>query len=127
MIVSKIFLSIIIVFCATRLGIELSKKYVLREKELCEIKNAFKIMETKIRYTYEPLKDIFLEISNTICSENVSNIFKKSGEKIENNPAKATWEDAIENTKLNISKEDKEILKGFGKLLGKTDKLRSNK
>ena len=34
MIIFKIVLSILIVFCATKIGIEIAKKYVLRESEL---------------------------------------------------------------------------------------------
>ena len=122
MIIFKMILSILIVVCATRLGVEIAKKYVQREKELYEIKNAFKIMETKMRYTYEPLKDIFNEISHTI-DKNVSLIFKNAAEKIETHPAKSTWEESVDNAELMINKEDKDIIKSFGKLLGKTDKL----
>lgn len=122
MIILKFILSILIVVCATKLGIEISKKYVFREKELYEFKNAFNMMETKVRYTYEPLKDIFSEIADT-TEKSVGRVFRKVSMKIENNPAKRTWEEAIDESQLYIVKEDKDILKGFGKLLGKTDKL----
>lgn len=122
MIFFKIALSALIVFCATKLGIEISKKYVYRERELYEMKNAFKIMETKIRYTYEPLKDIFSEISRSV-DKNVGIVFKNAADKIDINPAKLTWEESIDSAELMLKKEDKDIIKGFGKLLGKTDKL----
>lgn len=122
MIILKFILSILIVVCATKLGIEISKKYVFREKELYEFKNAFNMMETKVRYTYEPLKDIFSEIADT-TEKSVGRVFRKVSMKIETNPAKRTWEEAIDESQLYIVKEDKDILKGFGKLLGKTDKL----
>ena len=35
--------------------------------------------------------------------------------------ASIAWEEALETTKTNMTKEDLEVLKGFGKLLGKTD------
>ena len=122
MIVFKLVLSALIVLCSARIGIEISKKYVEREKELYELKNAFKIMETKIRYTYEPLKDIFEEISNTI-NTNIGTIFKNASKEIEHKSAKIIWEKSIDDAVLSINNEDKEIVKGFGKLLGKTDKL----
>lgn len=122
MIIFKLILSILIIFCSARIGIEISKKYIQREKELYEIKNAFKIMETKIRYTYKPLKEIFEEISTTVDTS-VANIFKNASKHIEFKSAKSTWENAIDNTNLFLNKEDIEIIKGFGKLLGKTDKL----
>lgn len=122
MIIFKLILSILIIFCSARIGLEISKKYIQREKELYELKNAFKIMETKIRYTYEPLKDIFEEISTTIDTS-VANVFEKASKEIEFKSAKLTWEKAIDESMLSINKEDKEIIKGLGKLLGKTDKL----
>ena len=79
-------------------------------------------METKIRYTYKPLKEIFEEISTTVDTS-VANIFKNASKYIEFKSAKSTWENAIDNTNLFLNKEDIEIIKGFGKLLGKTDKL----
>lgn len=123
MLIFKILLSILIVFCATQVGIEIARKYVLREKELYEFKNAFKIMETKIRYTYEPLKEIFEYISQTIEHKNVSSFFKIVSEKIESISAKRAWEEALEAVNLNLNKEDIIVIKSFGKLLGKTDKL----
>lgn len=123
MLIFKILLSILIVFCATQVGIEIARKYVLREKELYEFKNAFKIMETKIRYTYEPLKEIFEYISQTIENKNISNFFKIVSEKIESISAKRAWEEALEAVNLNLNKEDIIVVKSFGKLLGKTDKL----
>ncbi len=123
MLIFKILLSILIVFCATQVGIEIARKYVLREKELYEFKNAFKIMETKIRYTYEPLKEIFEYISQTIENKNISNFFKIVSEKIESISAKRAWEEALEAVNLNLNKEDIIVIKSFGKLLGKTDKL----
>ena len=59
----KIILGIAVVICSTRIGILLSKKYIYRLDELDEFKNNFKIIENKIKYTYEPLEDIFWEIS----------------------------------------------------------------
>lgn len=123
MLILKILLSILIIFCATQVGIEIARKYVLREKELYEFKNAFKIMETKIRYTYEPLKEIFEYISQTIENKNVSSFFKIVSEKIESISAKRAWEEALEVVNLNLNKEDIIVIKSFGKLLGKTDKL----
>ena len=121
MIVLKIILSILIIVCATKLGIEISKKYVFREKELYEFKNAFNMMETKIRYTYEPLKEIFYEMSETL-DRNVGNVFRNVSKNLENSSAKKSWENAIDKNQLYLLKEDKDVLKGFGKLLGKTDK-----
>ena len=41
------------------LGIMLSKKYTYRVQELKNMQNALNILENKIRFTYEPLNEIF--------------------------------------------------------------------
>lgn len=58
---SSIFLLIFLV--STAIGIMISKKYSNRVKDLREIKNSLNIFKTKIRYTYNPIPEIFKEIS----------------------------------------------------------------
>ena len=48
-------------FCAL-IGNLISKKYKNRVKELKKFKEIFSIIESKIKFTYEPLGDIFEEI-----------------------------------------------------------------
>ena len=45
-------------FCAL-IGNLISKKYKNRVKELKKFKEIFSIIESKIKFTYEPLGDIF--------------------------------------------------------------------
>ena len=59
----KILLGIGIIFCSCKIGILISKKYIYRLDELEEMKNNLQIIENKIKYTYEPLEDIFSEIA----------------------------------------------------------------
>lgn len=56
------------------LGIMFSKKYSNRVKTLKELNSALNIFLTKIKYTYEPIPDIFEEISKNTY-KNVSNYF----------------------------------------------------
>ena len=51
---------------STIIGIKISNKYKDRTTELCEMKEALNYFITKLEYTYETLKDIFIEISNNI-------------------------------------------------------------
>lgn len=52
------------IFClSTACGITISRKYITREKELKEMLNALNIFEEKIKFTYEPIPDVFKEIS----------------------------------------------------------------
>ena len=120
MIVIKYFILFLILVASTLIGRSLSKKYVYRLKELEEIKNSFNILKTKIKFTYEPIPELFQELENTKC-RNVGNIFKLAKEKMENENISTAWENAIEESVTNLKKEDKEVLKSLGKLLGRTD------
>jgi stage III sporulation protein AB len=44
------------------IGNYIAKGYMLRLEELEEIKNALNIFKTKIKFTYEPIPEIFGEI-----------------------------------------------------------------
>ncbi len=120
MIVIKYLILFLILVASTLIGRSLSKKYVYRLKELEEIKNSFNILKTKIKFTYEPIPELFQELENTKC-RNVGNIFKLAKEKMENENISTAWENAIEESVTNLKKEDKEVLKSLGKLLGRTD------
>ena len=102
------------------IGILISKKYSNRVKELQEMKSALSMFESKIKFTYEPIPEIFKEISNNF-SEHIEEIFKNSVIKMKNNSASIAWCKSIEESNNNMNKEDKEVLKGLSKLLGKTD------
>lgn len=117
----KIILGIAVVICSTRIGILLSKKYIYRLDELDEFKNNFKIIENKIKYTYEPLEDIFWEISE-ISTYPIKDLFKGVAENIKSKGAEKAWKDEVKNIDLSLKKEDKEVLKEFGVLLGKTNR-----
>ena len=53
------------------IGNYIAKGYMLRLEELEEIKNALNIFKTKIKFTYEPIPEIFGEISEN-SSKNIS-------------------------------------------------------
>ena len=102
------------------IGLLKSQKYAYRVEELQEFKNALNMFKTKIKFTYEPIPEIFKEISNNF-SEHIEEIFKNSVIKMKNNSASIAWCESIEESNNNMNKEDKEVLKGLSKLLGKTD------
>ena len=70
----KFFLLILIFLASTFIGKIISKKYTYRLEELEEIKNALNMFKTKIKFTYEPIPQIFGEIA-TNCNKNIGNIF----------------------------------------------------
>ena len=49
-----------------------SNRFKLRVIDLCEMKKALNLIITKMRYTYEPLPELFKEVSKAVksCLEN---------------------------------------------------------
>lgn len=120
MIIIKLCLLGILFAAATSIGILLSAKYKNRVTSLKEVKKALNIFETKIKFTYEPIPEIFHEIGKQMSSE-TEKMFTKASQYMKNINAKEAWEQAIKQTNTCMTKEDLEVLKGMGKLLGKTD------
>ena len=116
----KYFILFLILILATMVGKYLSKKYVYRLEELEDIKNALNILKSKIKFTYEPIPEIFGEISKT-SGKNVSNLFEIAKNKMNDLTANEAWEEAVEESQNNLKKEDKDVLKTLSKLLGQTD------
>ena len=91
-----------------------------RLEELEELRNSLDILKTKIKFTYEPLPEIFDEISK-ISKKNVAQIFKTAKENMNSENAGIAWNRAVELNQNNLKDEDKEILKMMSKMLGQTD------
>ena len=98
------------------IGKYISQKYRDRLEELEEIKNALNIFKSKIKFTYEPIPEIFEEISKN-TSYNISNLFRQATEKMKNETATIAWEKAVEEFSGNLKKEDKQAVKTLSKLL----------
>lgn len=98
------------------IGKYISQKYKFRLNELEEIKSALNIFKSKIKFTYEPLPEIFSEIAKN-SNKNVSNLFIKAKENMEHNTSSLAWEKAIEEYRGNLNIEDKQALKTLSKLL----------
>ena len=120
MLILKTILLILIFSTATLIGLTISKKYQTRVKNLKEMQRALHIFEEKIKYTYETIPDLFLEISEK-TSNSISQIFEESSKNMKDMSAGEAWELALDNSKTKLNKEDIEILKGLAKMLGRTD------
>ncbi|MBQ9658001.1 MAG: stage III sporulation protein AB [Clostridia bacterium] len=107
---------------STLIGNIKSKKYIDRVKELKDLKMSFNIIETKIRYTYKPLKDIFEELSKGSEKEKIKELLANLSQSLENLSMQEAWESALNTTKLNLNEEDLGVISPIGKMLGKTDK-----
>lgn len=122
----KYLILFLIFISSTYIGILISKKYSNRVKELRELKSALNIFKTKVELTYEPVPEVFLDISKR-TSSNISNIFKQASKNMEKLDARVAWINAIDSSQTNLSKEDIEVIKGLGNLLGKVDVNRASK
>lgn len=110
MIIIKFILSAGIVYICTYLGIYKAKSYEKRENELKKIKSSLDFFKSKIEFTSEPIKEIFLQISKVVY-ENKNNIFLRAGYYIDDQSAGEAWNKAIEEENKGILEEDKEVLK----------------
>ena len=116
----KYFILFLILLGTSLIGKFLAKKYVYRLEELEEIKNALNILKTKIKFTYEPIPEIFGEIAQATC-KSVGQVFRLAKENMATNTANIAWEKAVEESENNLIQEDKYVLKTLSKLLGQTD------
>lgn len=111
----------LIIIVSAYIGFYKSKKFFYRVKALKDFKSALNIFRSKIEFTYEPIGDIFNEISKVIYlgEDNIFKNFNKIGSTEDTNFA---WNKTIEESSFEFTNEDKEVLKLLGKMLGKTDK-----
>lgn len=93
-----------------------AQKYRYRVLQLEDMRNALTILKTKIKYTYEPIPEIFQEISKHM-SPNMASVFRKTNDLLEAESIGVAWERAIDETDLNLNGEDKQAIKTLSKLL----------
>ena len=77
-------------------------------------------MKTKIKFTYEPLAEIFKQIAKDNDTE-IEKIFGQMANQLSYYQVKEVWENCIQDADISIKQEDKDVLKRLGKLLGQTD------
>ncbi len=113
------YILLFLIFIASNLiGKTISQKYKLRFNELEEMKNALNIFKAKIKFTYEPIGEIFEDISNQTTKTNIKNLFKNAQIALENKSASKAWQYALDTTNTNMKQDDIETLRNLGKLLG---------
>ena len=116
MIIIKIICLFLIFFISTQIGFQKANTYKTREKNLIKL---------KIEYSNETIKEIFNQISKIIYEEK-ENIFLHTITNLEKDKLFENWYIYLQNEKI-LKEDDKEILKIFGKNLGKLDRYRTNK
>ena len=120
MIFIKTFILLLIFIGSLNAGKMIAKKYSNRVQELRDMKNALNMFLTKIKFTYQAIPASFNEIGNNI-NGNIGKIFRLASENMKEKSAGEAWEEVIDKVDTSFTKEDKDIIKGLGKLLGKTD------
>lgn len=120
MFIIKFLNSILIICICAYIGINKANVFSLRVNKLRNLKSGFNIFKTKLEFSYEPIKEIFNEISKLVYKEK-GNIFKSYVLNLENDNYDNAWSIAVAENSYGFSKEDILIITGFGKLLGKTD------
>ena len=104
----KYILLLIIFGLSTSIGMAIAKAYGNRVDELKEFKNILNIMKTKIKFTYEPLGEIFKQIAKDNDTE-IEKIFGQMANQITYYPTKEVWENCIQDADISIKQEDKDI------------------
>ena len=120
MIIIKYIVLVLVFAASLGIGNLIAKKYVNRVKELKEMKNALNMFETKIRFTYSSVPEIFEDISKQVDGS-IGEVFRVASVKMKIKSAGEAWNESIDSSEMNLIDEDKTILKNLGKLLGKTD------
>ena len=118
--IAKLIILLLVFLISNYIGKIIAGKYSYRLEELKEMKNSLNIFKTKIKFTYEPIPEIFEELSKKTI-KNVGNIFKFAKEQMNCKTAEESWLEAIEKCENNLNNEDKNTLKMLAKMLGKTD------
>ena len=121
MIILKYIIICLVFLISFLIGNIISKRYTLRVNELKDFKNALNIIENKIKFTYEPLPEIFMQTSK-LLSENISKIFINASSYMKELSSQEAWDKSLNESNTYLNKDDIENIKGFGKMLGKTDK-----
>ena len=106
----------LILVSSSLIGKFLSKIYVYRLQELEEIKNCLNIFKSKIKFTYEPIPEIFKQISEN-TNKNVSKLFSNAVEKMQTDSAGVAFEKSVDEYSGNLNIEDKQAVKSLSKLL----------
>lgn len=120
MLVFRLFILAMIIVTSSIIGILFSKKYANRENEIKEMKNALNMFATKIKFTYEPIPNVFMEIANKIKG-NIGNIFDRAASRMKEISAGEAWVQALTESKNNLSKEDIAVIQNLSRMLGQTD------
>ncbi|GIO00127.1 stage III sporulation protein SpoIIIAB [Brevibacillus laterosporus] len=122
----KIGAAIVVLVSASLIGIQLGKRYSDRVKELRALLHSLQMLETEIVYGATPLSLAFEKISVRV-TRSIGNLYKRASELLQTKAGESTqivWQTALEQTwsLTALRKEEKEILKNLGYVMGNSDR-----
>lgn len=123
MLVCKYIILFFIFVVCSKIGILTAKKYKDRVEVLQDFKILLNILKAKIKFTYEPLPEIFNQISSNAQKNNkkICKVFENASTYMKTIVAGDAWNKAVDECKLIQNEEDKKVIKDMGNLLGRTD------
>lgn len=106
---------------AVLIGRLLSRKYKNRVKELKGIKEVLNVLETKIKFTYEPLGDILSEISIMIKDKKICMLLNRTTNNLKQSDFTIAWNNSLNSMSsiFNLNEEDMNIIRSLGNMLRK--------
>ncbi len=110
MLIMKYIIILLILWISILIGNVISKKYILRTEELKEFKGILNVLKNKIEFTYEPLPEIFNDISK-LASLNTSKILVNVANKMKYLSAMEAWNESLDEARTNLNKDDLENIK----------------
>ncbi|KKK33230.1 stage III sporulation protein SpoAB [Mesobacillus campisalis] len=120
----------LIITATTWTGIEASRHFSERPRQLRQLKSALQALEAEIMFGHAPLHEASRKIGNQL-TEPVSSIFATFANKLESaeTTAGAAWEESLKLTWKDtaLRRGEFEILKQFGETLGRHDRYSQQK
>jgi stage III sporulation protein AB len=122
----KLLGSILVMAASTYLGFTLSRECAARPIQLRTLQSLLQMLENEISYLSSVLTEAFEKIGKSTNSE-IGLFFSEAAAMLTNGTgltAAQAWEQAVENKlgRTALNREDGEMLKAFGKLLGSSDR-----
>lgn len=110
-----------IFIAAVLIGRLISRKYRNRVKELKGIKEVLNVLETKIKFTYEPLGDILNDISKMIKDKNICMLLNRTTNNLKQSDFTIAWNNSLNSMSsiFSLNEEDINIIRSLGNMLRK--------
>ena len=114
---------ILIVAASTFGGFAYADGFKRRVKQLNEVERAINQLQNEIEYTYTPLPEALHNVSEK-CEPPINEIFSKASQALYSNEVESVYDafkKCLEDSNININKEDMNVILDLSKSLGESD------